>query len=78
VVDTSIGSAAFHPRRQASVRSWGMRLEMGPRGERLESGTLGLNAGVDALAILKRSGQGVTLHIQGRGSSPRRQGLALA
>jgi AAA domain len=30
------------------------------------SGTLGLTAGVDTIAILKRSGQGVTLHIQGR------------
>ena len=30
------------------------------------SGTLGLTGGVDTIAILKRSGQGVTLHIQGR------------
>jgi hypothetical protein len=30
------------------------------------SGTLGLTGGVDAIAILKRSSQGVTLHIQGR------------
>jgi hypothetical protein len=30
------------------------------------SGTLGLTGGVDTIAILKRSGVGVTLHIQGR------------
>jgi hypothetical protein len=30
------------------------------------SGTLGLTGGVDTIAILKRSNQGVTLHIQGR------------
>jgi hypothetical protein len=30
------------------------------------SGTLGLTGGVDTIAILKRSGQSVTLHIQGR------------
>jgi hypothetical protein len=30
------------------------------------SGTLGLTAGVDTIATLKRSGQGVTLHVQGR------------
>jgi hypothetical protein len=30
------------------------------------SGTLGLTGGVDTIALLKRSGQGVTLHIQGR------------
>lgn len=30
------------------------------------SGTLGLTGGVDAIGILKRSGQGVTLHIEGR------------
>jgi hypothetical protein len=30
------------------------------------SGTLGLTGGVDAIAILKRDRQGVTLHIQGR------------
>jgi hypothetical protein len=30
------------------------------------SGTLGLIGGVDTIAILKRSGQGVTLYIQGR------------
>jgi hypothetical protein len=30
------------------------------------SGTLGLTGGVDAIALLKRSSQGVTLHIQGR------------
>jgi AAA domain len=30
------------------------------------SGTLGLTGGVDAIALLKRNGQGVTLHIQGR------------
>jgi hypothetical protein len=30
------------------------------------SGTLGLTGGVDTIAIFKRSGQGTTLHIQGR------------
>jgi AAA domain len=30
------------------------------------SGTLGLTGGVDTIALLKRSGQGITLHIQGR------------
>jgi AAA domain len=30
------------------------------------SGTLGLTGGVDAIAILKRNAQGVTLHVQGR------------
>ena len=30
------------------------------------SGTLGLTGGVDTIAILKRSGQGVTLYVQGR------------
>jgi hypothetical protein len=30
------------------------------------SGTLGLTGGVDTIAILKRIGQGVTLHVQGR------------
>jgi hypothetical protein len=30
------------------------------------SGTLGLTGGVDTIALLKRSGHGITLHIQGR------------
>jgi hypothetical protein len=30
------------------------------------SGTLGLTGGVDTIGLLKRSGQGITLHIQGR------------
>jgi len=30
------------------------------------SGTLGLTGGVDTIAMLKRSGQGVTLHVRGR------------
>jgi hypothetical protein len=30
------------------------------------SGTLGLTGGVDAIAILKRSAQGITLHVEGR------------
>ena len=30
------------------------------------SGTLGLTGGVDTIALLKRSGLGITLHIQGR------------
>jgi AAA domain len=30
------------------------------------SGTLGLNGGVDTIAILKRNAQGVTLHVEGR------------
>jgi len=30
------------------------------------SGTLGLTGGVDTIAILKRSGKGITLHVEGR------------